>query len=194
AGRPSTPGGTIVTRDVLAIGAGLTIQDVRERPEERREDADRHHARFTDPTSDFLSLLALWNYLREKQRELGSSAFRRLCRAEYLNYVRVREWFDVHRQLRSLLSGAKLQAPDAAGEPDPDAIHRALLAGLLSQIGLLDERETKAGAKVTNAQRRAAEYRGARGIRFSIFPGSALRKKAPRAVIAAEIVETSRTF
>ncbi|MGX1696638.1 ATP-dependent RNA helicase HrpA [Microbacterium keratanolyticum] len=194
AGRPSTAGGTIVTRDVLAIVAGLTIQDVRERPEERREDADRQHARFTDPTSDFLSLLALWNYLREKQRELGSSAFRRLCRAEYLNYVRVREWFDVHRQLRSLLSGAKLQAPDAAGEPDPDAIHRALLAGILSQIGLLDERETKAGAKVTNAQRRAAEYRGARGIRFSIFPGSALRKKAPRAVIAAEIVETSRTF
>lgn len=194
AGRPSTPQGTNVVRDVLAIVAGLSIQDVRERPEERREEADRLHSRFSDPTSDFLSMLALWNYLREQQNELGSSAFRRLCRAEHLNYVRVREWFDVHRQLRSLLSAAKISVPDATGEPDPDAIHRALLAGLLAQIGLLDERGTKAGAKVTNAQRRAAEYRGARGIRFSIFPGSALRKKAPSAVIAAEIVETSRTY
>ena len=183
-----------MVRDVLAIVAGLSIQDVRERPEERREEADRLHARFTDPTSDFLSMLNLWNYLREQQKALGSSAFRRLCRAEHLNYVRVREWFDVHRQLRSLLSAAKISVPDATGEPNPDAIHRALLAGLLSQIGLLDERNTKAGAKVTNAQRRSAEYRGARGIRFSIFPGSALRKKSPSAVIAAEIVETSRTY
>lgn len=95
-----------VVDEVLAIVAGMTIQDVRERPSQDapqavRDAADRMHARFTDPTSDFLGVLNLWNHLREQQRELGSSAFRRLCRSEHLNYVRVREWFDVHRQLRS---------------------------------------------------------------------------------------------
>ncbi len=194
------PGGADVTRDVLAIVAGMSIQDVRERPSQEapqsvRDEADRMHARFADPTSDFLSILNLWNHLREQQRELGSSAFRRLCRSEHLNYVRVREWFDVHRQLRSLV---KEKDARGTGTADPDAIHRALLAGLLSQIGILDERntpsrgQTKTPAK--DAKRRQAEYRGARGIRFSIFPGSALRKKAPQAVMAAEIVETSRTY
>ncbi|GAT75021.1 ATP-dependent helicase HrpA [Microbacterium sp. HM58-2] len=183
---------TDVARDVLAIVAGLSIQDVRERPSQDapqsvRDEADRMHARFADPTSDFLSILNLWNHLREKQRELGSSAFRRLCRSEHLNYVRVREWFDVHRQLRSLV-----KAPDGTGTADPDAIHRALLSGLLSQIGILDERNT--GKGLDPKKKRAAEYRGARGIRFSIFPGSGLRKKSPQAVMAAEIVETSRTY
>ncbi len=192
AGRPSTGSGTQVVRDVLAIVAGLSIQDVRERPSQDapqsvRDEADRMHARFADPTSDFLSIRSLWNHLREKQRELGSSAFRRLCRSEHLNYVRVREWFDVHRQLRSLV-----KAPDGTGTADPDAIHKALLAGLLSQIGILDERNTGKGADPK--KKRAAEYRGARGIRFSIFPGSGLRKKSPQAVMAAEIVETSRTY
>ena len=201
AGRAGS-GGT-VTRDVLAIVSGMTIQDVRERPEERREEADRLHARFVDPTSDFLTLLNLWNHLREQQRELGSSAFRRLCRSEHLNYVRVREWFDVHRQLRTLVKTPDRRRDDARTDEgdatsDPDAIHRALLSGLLSQIGILDERTAPAGRSHSPAKepkgRRVAEYRGARGIRFSIFPGSGLRKKSPRAVIAAEIVETSRTF
>jgi len=201
AGRAGS-GGT-VTRDVLAIVSGMTIQDVRERPEDRRDEADRMHARFVDPTSDFLTLLNLWNHLREQQRELGSSAFRRLCRSEHLNYVRVREWFDVHRQLRTLVKTPDRtrddrRAGDDGGTSDPDAIHRALLSGLLSQIGILDERTAPAGKAHSPAKepkgRRIAEYRGARGIRFSIFPGSGLRKKSPRAVIAAEIVETSRTF
>ncbi|APH45562.1 ATP-dependent RNA helicase HrpA [Microbacterium sp. 1.5R] len=188
------PGGADVTRDVLAIVAGMSIQDVRERPSQEapqsvRDEADRMHARFTDPTSDFLSILNLWNHLREQQRELGSSAFRRLCRSEHLNYVRVREWFDVHRQLRSLV---REKDSSRGGTADPDAIHRALLAGLLSQIGILDERNT--GKGLDPKKKRMAEYRGARGIRFSIFPGSALRKKAPQAVMAAEIVETSRTY
>ena len=207
---------TGVVHDVLPIVAGLSIQDVRERPSQDapqgiRDEADRTHARFADPTSDFLSILNLWNHLREQQRELGSSAFRRMCRAEHLNYVRVREWFDVHRQLRSLVPGdtkrvrdeervsTRSAAPSSpSGGERGDAIHRALLSGLLSQIGILDERT--AAAKGTNktppkeAKRRVTEYRGARGIRFSIFPGSALRKKSPSAVMAAEIVETSRMF
>jgi len=191
-----------VAEPVLAIVAGLTIQDVRERPSQEapqgvRDAAERMHARFADPTSDFLATLNLWNHLREQQRELGSSAFRRLCRSEYLNYVRVREWFDVHRQLRSLVKAPPMSKNEGAA--DPDAIHRALLAGLLSQIGILDERNAKTPPKgqsktQKDPKRRIAEYRGARGIRFSIFPGSGLRKQSPQAVIAAEIVETSRTF
>lgn len=205
-----------VADDVLAIVAGLSLQDVRERPEEKREQAQQAHARFTDPSSDFLSLLNLWNHLREKQRELGSSAFRRLVRGEYLNYVRVREWFDVHRQLRAFVreldgsaspttgrGGASRaggrRAPDparegatgepASGHPQGDAIHRALLAGLLSQIGVLDERESRRGERP-----RGASYRGARNVSFQIFPGSGLKKARPRAVMAAELVETSRLF
>ncbi len=193
-----------VQRDLLAIVAGLSIQDVRERPSAdegaRREEADRLHARFTDPTSDFLTLLNLWNHLQEQQRELGSSAFRRLCRSEYLNYVRVREWFDVHRQLRTLLRVPGSPRADAPGGPatDPDALHRAILAGLLSHIGILDTR-TVGTASADKKRRPLPEYRGARGARFAIFPGSGLRasrrgSSAPDAVVAAELVETSRLF
>ncbi len=173
---------------VLAIVAGLSIQDVRERPEEAREQAAASHARFADPTSDFLTLLNLWNHLREQQEELGSSAFRRLCRAEFLNYVRVREWFDVHRQLSQLVRAGRHASEETAA--DPDAVHRAILSGLLSHLGILDERDRTAA----KGRPPRAEYRGARGARFAIFPGSALRKKAPRAVMAAELVETSALF
>ena len=189
---------TGVLRDVLAIVAGLSIQDVRERPEDRREEADRLHARFTDPTSDFVSLLNLWNHLQEKQAELGSSAFRRLCRAEHLNYVRVREWADVHRQLSTLVNAPRKTSPGAA---DADEIHKAILSGLLSQLGILDERTTGSAARGRSSdradradQRRGAEYLGSRGTRFAIFPGSGLKKKRPSAVMAAEVVETSRLF
>ena len=185
---------------VLAIVAGLSIQDVRERPSAEdgaaREQADRMHARFADPTSDFLTLLNLWDHLQTAQRELGSSAFRRLCRTEFLNYVRVREWFDVHRQLRQLLGvkgrGAAAETGDGAAA-DPALVHRAMLAGLLSHIGVLDTRslaKTKPGDK----RKALATYRGARGATFAIFPGSALRKASPDAVMAAELVETSRLY
>lgn len=190
----ATANGT--TRDVLPIVAGLSIQDVRERPEERREEADRLHSRFTDPTSDFLTLLNLWNHLQEKQAELGSSAFRRLCRAEHLNYVRVREWFDVHRQVRSLAPRAASN-DRSGGETDPDAVHKAILAGLLSHIGLLDARaaaSTPARGAKTPASSAKGDYLGARGVRFAIFPGSGLKKKRPYAIMAAELVETSRLF
>ncbi|WP_207453874.1 ATP-dependent RNA helicase HrpA [Desertivibrio insolitus] len=166
------------TREVLAIVAGLSIQDPRERPLEKRQQADEKHARFRDQTSDFLGLLNLWNHLEEQQRELSSSAFRRMCRNEYLNYLRIREWQDLYRQL---VRAAK-QLGLHVGEPsvNPDGIHRSLLAGLLSQIGLKDSQKK--------------DYVGARQTRFVIFPGSALAKKQPAAIMSAELVETSRLF
>ena len=172
------------SREVMAIVAGLTIQDPRERPLDRRQQADAQHARFADPTSDFLTLLNLWNYLEKQQKELGSSAFRRLCKAEFLNYLRVREWQDVLRQLRQLAKPLGLTLLDSktgvAPSVNPDGIHRSLLAGLLSHIGLKD-----------TAKR---DYIGARQQRFVLFPGSTLAKKQPNAVMSAELVETSRLF
>lgn len=191
-----------VSREVIAIVAGLTIQDPRERPLERREVADAAHARFTDPTSDFLSLLNLWNHLEEQQRELGSSAFRRLCKAEFLNYLRVREWQDLFRQLVRLAKPLGLHVATGPSAPNPDGIHRALLSGLLSHIGLRDDSRTSSGrggaGQARDAERKgrrqSAEFLGARGTRFVVFPGSALAKKPPAAIMSAELVETSRLF
>jgi ATP-dependent helicase HrpA len=166
------------TREVMAIVAALSIQDPRERPLERRAQADQQHARFTDPTSDFLTLLNFWNYLEEKQKELSGSAFRRMVKAEYLNYLRVREWQDVYRQLSRMAKPLGLHVGDP--HANPDGVHRSLLAGLLSQIGLRDQAKK--------------DYVGARQTRFVIFPGSALAKKQPSAVMSAELVETSRLF
>ncbi|WIB14927.1 ATP-dependent RNA helicase HrpA [Curtobacterium sp. MCPF17_050] len=168
-----------VGREVIAIVSALSIQDPRERPLEKRAQADQLHARFADPTSDFLTLLGLWNHLEEKQEELSSSAFRRMCKAEFLNHLRIREWQDLYRQL----SRAAKQVGIHVGKErkdDPDSVHRALLAGLLSQIGLRD--------------REKRDYLGSRNTRFVVFPGSVLAKKQPDAVMAAELVETSRLF
>ncbi|MEG0589955.1 DUF3418 domain-containing protein, partial [Aurantimicrobium sp.] len=147
------------------------------------------------PTSDFLSLLNLWNYLEEKQKELSSSAFRRMCKAEFLNYLRVREWNDVYRQLKTLTKPLGL----SLGEPkiDPDGIHKSLLSGLLSHIGLKQVSDNKLGDKrgANNSPRKQQhEFIGARNQKFVIFPGSALAKKPPAAVMSAELVETSRLF
>lgn len=179
-----------VSREVLAIVAGLSIQDPRERPLEKRGAADQQHARFLDPTSDFLTLLNLWNYLEQRQAELSSSAFRRLCKAEYLNYLRVREWQDVFRQLRQ--SSTPLKLSIGAPTVNPDGIHRSLLAGLLSQLGVKDTRPATANGG--GRTRAAAEYLGARQVRFAIFPGSALAKKPPDGLMSAELVETARLF
>ncbi|WP_066514482.1 ATP-dependent RNA helicase HrpA [Curtobacterium ammoniigenes] len=168
-----------VGREVVAVVAALSIQDPRERPLAKRAHADQLHARFTDPTSDFLTLLTLWNHLEERQRELSSSAFRRECRAEFLNYLRVREWQDLVRQLTRASRDVGVHVSKERKD-DPDAVHRALLAGLLSQIGLRD--------------REKRDYLGSRNTRFVIFPGSVLAKKQPDAVMAAELVETSRLF
>ncbi|MFG1683365.1 ATP-dependent RNA helicase HrpA [Nonomuraea sp. NPDC049269] len=172
-------------REVMVIAAALSIQDPRERPVDKQQQADEKHRRFADPESDFLSYLNLWNHLREKQQELSSSAFRRLCKSEFLNYLRVREWQDIYSQIRQSL-GAQ---PNSA-QADPQQVHAALLVGLLSHIGVKDVMEKRA----PDGRRPIQEYLGARNARFAIFPGSALARKQPQWVMSAELVETSRLW
>ncbi|MCA6096664.1 ATP-dependent RNA helicase HrpA [Streptomyces sp. SCA3-4] len=174
-------------REVMVIAAALSIQDPRERPSEKQQQADQHHARFKDETSDFLAFLNLWRYVREQQKTLSSSAFRRMCKSEFLNYLRIREWQDIYYQLRTVAKtmGIHLAEEDAA----PDRVHQSLLAGLLSHIGLKN-----AGVEGGKETAKNNEYLGARSAKFAVFPGSALFKKPPRWVMSAELVETSRLW
>ncbi|WP_193611359.1 ATP-dependent RNA helicase HrpA [Nocardioides lijunqiniae] len=184
-------------RDVAVIAAALSLQDPRERPAEMRQQADEQHARFKDETSDFLTFLNLWRYLKEQQAQLGSSAFRRLCKREFLNYLRVREWQDFESQLRRVAKEMGIEtgpAKDPRSEGmDSDAIHQALLSGLLSHIGILEERDRDNPVR-KGARRPMREYVGARGAKFAIFPGSALAKRNPPFLMAGELVETSRLW
>ncbi|MER7188501.1 ATP-dependent RNA helicase HrpA [Streptomyces flaveolus] len=170
-------------REVMVIAAALSIQDPRERPSEKQAQADQLHARFKDETSDFLAFLNLWRYVREQQKERGSSSFRRMCKQEYLNFLRIREWQDIYSQLRTVAKQMGIQLNDAEHAAPDDRVHVSLLAGLLSHVGMKDVKE---GAK--------NEYLGARNAKFAIFPGSALFKKPPRFVMSAELVETSRLW
>ncbi|MFI0241662.1 ATP-dependent RNA helicase HrpA [Streptomyces sp. NPDC016845] len=183
-------------REVMVIAAALSIQDPRERPSDKQQQADQNHARFKDETSDFLAFLNLWRYVREQQRELGSSAFRRMCKREFLNFLRIREWQDIYTQLRTVAKqmGIHLNEEDAPG----DSVHISLLSGLLSHIGMKDVKETKESVQKDPKQRERGggrnEYVGARNAKFAIFPGSALFRKPPRFVMSAELVETSRLW
>jgi len=170
-------------REVLVIAAALSLQDPRERPADQQAKADEKHSRFRDQRSDFMAILNLWEHVREQQHELGSSAFRRMCRNEYLNYLRIREWQEFESQLRQVAKQVGMTVPPRASggaRADENLVHRALLAGLLSHIGQRDP------------DRR--DYLGARGARFAIFPGSGVFKKQPDFVVAAELVETSRLW
>ncbi|GLW07818.1 ATP-dependent helicase [Microtetraspora sp. NBRC 13810] len=177
-------------REVMVIAAALSIQDPRERPADKQQAADEKHRRFADKESDFVTYLNLWNHLQEQQRELSSSQFRRLCRTDFLNYLRVREWQDVYGQLRQMSKslGVTLNSVPA----DPQKVHVSLLCGLLSQIGVKDVVDRKGPQ---DGQRRPLqEYIGARNAHFAIFPGSALARKQPQWVMSAELVETSRLW
>jgi ATP-dependent helicase HrpA len=179
-------------REVLVIAAALSIQDPRERPADNQQAADTAHRRFAQPESDFLTFLALWDYLTERQRELSGSAFRRMCRAEFLNYLRVREWQDLHAQLQSLSADLGLSIDSSSSERA--RVHTALLAGLLSHVGMKVVLPPRQGTPPERSRRPLPEYLGARGTRFAIFPGSALSRKPPDWVVAAELVETSRLW
>ena len=159
---------------LLVIAAALSVQDPRERPLAKQGAADARHARFADERSDFLALLKLWKLQ-------GEQGLRRLCRDNFLSYPRMREWRDVHLQLQNTvseldwkMSSAKVEKPDGYR-----AIHRALLAGLLANVGMKDEADNN--------------YTGARGIKFWVHPGSGT-KKPGKWVVAAELVETTRLY
>jgi ATP-dependent helicase HrpA len=185
-----------VLDEVLVIAAGLTIQDPRERPSEHQQAADQLHARFADENSDFLALLNLWRYLGEQQEALSGNQFRRTVKREFLHYLRIREWQDLHGQLRGTARRLGMTLGEPAAEPDERGIHTALLAGLLSHVGMQAElgQGRRGGQEAQRDKRPSREYLGTRNTRFVIAPGTPLAKKPPRWVVAAELVETSRLF
>ncbi|MDD7938013.1 ATP-dependent RNA helicase HrpA [Actinomycetospora lutea] len=194
--------------EVTVIAAGLSAQDPRERPAEKTAEADAAHARFTDPRSDFLSWVHLWEHVRTGRRELSSNQFRKRCQAEFLNHLRIREWQDLAAQLRQLGDELGLTRNEPGQEMTKELgqrIHQAMLTGLLSQIGLASDaqrsgagpsgKEPPKDPKTGKPKRRAlVEYEGSRGARFAIWPGSTLAKRPPTMVMAAELVETSRLW
>jgi ATP-dependent helicase HrpA len=167
-------------REVLVLAAALSIPDPRERPADREEAARQKHARFADEHSDFVSFLNLWRYLREERKARSGNAFRRMCREEFLHYLRIREWQDLTGQLRSIARDIGIRESDDPEPADPARVHAALVAGLLSHIGL---REGD-----------SRDYTGARNSRFVLAPGSVLTKRPPRWIVVADLVETSRLY
>jgi ATP-dependent helicase HrpA len=167
-------------REVLVLAAALSIPDPRERPADREEAARQKHARFADEHSDFVSFLNLWQYLREERKARSGSAFRRMCREEFLHYLRIREWQDLTGQLRSIARDIGIRESDDPEPADPARVHAALAAGLLSHIGL---REGD-----------SRDYTGARNSKFVLAPGSVLTKRPPRWIVVADLVETSRLY
>ena len=164
-------------QQLLIITAGLSIQDPRERPLEHKQKSDLCHQQHLDKTSDFIGFVNLWNHLKAEQESLSNSRFRKLCRDEFLNYNRVREWQDLVVQLTQVLNEQGIEVND--NEAGTEQIHQSILSGLLSHIGFKEADN---------------EFSGARNTKFFIFPGSALSKKPPKWVMVSELVETSRLF
>lgn len=163
--------------EVLVIIAGLTVQDPRERPQDRQQAADQAHARFQDKDSDFMTLLNIWNWFEEQRQTLSQNQLRKLCQKTYLAWMRMREWRDIHRQLALI---CREQGLEVNREPATyEAIHKAILAGLLGQVAVKGENR---------------EYLATRNRKVFIFPGSRVARTAPKWLVAAEIVETSRVF
>ncbi len=167
-------------REVLVLAAALSIPDPRERPVDREEAARQKHARFADEHSDFVSYLNLWRYLGEQRKSLSGNAFRRMCREEFLHYLRIREWQDLTGQLRSIARDIGIRESTDPEPADPARVHAALVAGLLSHVGLR-EGESR-------------DYTGARNTKFVLAPGSVLTKRPPRWIVVADLVETSRLY
>lgn len=163
--------------ELMVITAALAIQDPRERPMDKQQQSDEKHARFKEDDSDFLSLLKVWDYYHEQRNALSKNQFRKLCKKEFLSWIRLQEWSDIHYQIKSTLHEVGIKPNEKAA--DYSSIHRSLLSGLLSNVGLKDEDK---------------EYTGANGRKFMIFPGSNLRKKQPQWIMAGSLVETSKLF
>lgn len=168
-------------REVLIVVSALAVQDPRERPAEQREAADQAHRQWSDTRSDFVGWINLWNGFEKVRDELSSSALRRWCRKQFLNYMRFREWHDTFRQLRQLAKELSLGEVHARQENEinEDRLHQSLLSGLLSNLGL-------------HAENR--EYQGARNRKFMLHPASGVAKRTPKWVMAGELVETTRLY
>lgn len=164
--------------EMMIIVSALSIQDPRERPQEKQQASDEKHRRFADKKSDFLAFLNLWRYLQEQQKALSKNQFRRQCQKDFLNYLRIREWQDIYHQIR--LTVREMGLPINSEKAEYQQIHTALLSGLLSHIGLKEAEKQ--------------QYLGARNAHFAIFPNSVLFKKQPKWVMAAELVETSKLW
>ncbi len=167
-------------KDVLVVAAALNVQDPRERPRDAQQKADELHRRFRDERSDFAGLLQLWAFVRDAEKK-GTSSLRRACKESFLSFARIREWFDVHRQLEGVARDPRLVETESAGASKGDeALHLAVLTGIPSKVGQW------------NAEHRA--YAGARQTRFAIHPSSALSRKPPAWIMAFELVETTQLF
>lgn len=165
-------------RETMVIVSALSIQDPRERPLDKQQASDEKHRRFHDKQSDFLAFLNLWDYLKQQQEELSNAQFRKMCRQDFLNYLRIREWQDLYTQLRQVVKEQGFAINSAAA--DFRSIHVSLLAGLLSHVGQKDAEKH--------------EFTGVRNAKFTIFPGSGLFKKPPKWTMVAELVETSKLW
>lgn len=164
--------------EVLIITSALSIQDPRERPLDKQQASDEAHRRFEDKDSDFTAFLNLWRYVQEQQDALSQNQFRKQCQKDYLSYLRLREWQDIHYQVRQATRELGLTINQNPADYQP--IHSAVLTGLLSHIGCKDVEKS--------------EFSGARNARFMIFPGSGLFKKPPKWTMVAELTETSRLY
>lgn len=170
-------GKTNALMEVIVIAAGLSIQDPRERPQDKRQQADEKHREYADKESDFISLFNLWQAFKEQQKALSSNQLRKWCKSNFINYLRMREWQDIVSQLKKSIAEIGLGIGHA--HADYAAVHQAICSGLLSHLGMKDKDR---------------EYIGARNSRFMLFPGSGLAKAQPKWVMAAELVETSKLF
>ncbi|NLK85191.1 MAG: ATP-dependent RNA helicase HrpA [Aeromonadales bacterium] len=165
--------------EVLVIVAALAVMDPRERPLDKQEQSRQCHHRFDDEKSDFIAYLNLYDYICKCQKEMSNSALRKKLKSEYISYLRVREWFDLLRQLRASSVGLKYKLNEV--KANFESIHRAILSGIISQVGHFDNEDKQL-------------YCGARGVKFLIHPSSVLSKRKPKWICASELNETSRLF
>jgi ATP-dependent helicase HrpA len=164
-------------REVLVITSGLSVQDPRERPADKQQAADQQHRRFWHERSDFLAWWNLWKYYEEQRQALSQSQLRKLCKREFLAFMRMREWRDTHFQLTVACKRAGLKQSKV--EATYDVVHKALLSGLLGNLAQWHE---------------GFEYRGSRNRKLQIFPGSSQFKQKPKWLLAGEVVETSKVY
>ena len=163
--------------EVLIIASALSIQDPRERPMDKQQAADEAHSKYKDERSDFLGFIKLWSLYHDKKKHLTQNKLRKYCKEHFLSFIRLREWHDIHQQLHVQVTQMGLKPNQVPAEYQE--IHQALLSGLLSNIAIKTDK---------------TEYTGTRNLKLKIFPGSALHKKGPKWIMAAELVETGRLY